>query len=546
MSLAGFFARVDDRLNPIVVKELRQAVAGRFVTVVLLLFLFVQVAVLCAYLLLSEVWSGGLDLEAQHGRTVFTILQGILLSTCLLFLPLYTGVRLAAERSDTNVDLLFISTLRPRSIISGKFLAALVLAVLIFSACAPFMTFTYLLRGLDLFSILLVLGIDFFVVVVSIQLSIFFGAIPGHWLLKVFLGLLGLLALLMTCFLTLSATVNLLLSASTTSLVDSPDFWAFVCCGAAGGLALIGLLFTWSLAMICPPSANRALPSRLMALAAWLGTGAVFFAWDRIYERVSPGSWGAFLLVWICLMAGLCCLQIVIAVNEREAWGPRVARMIPRPWLLRPAALLLYSGSAGGIVFAALLFGLTWLAVQGFLMLTPVGAPAAGVPGFPGGMRLLSPRDYIPVCFEVVGIVALYVYAYAMTALLVRKYSGLKIRIADTWVIMIFLLAVGCAVPLMLSYAFAGRSWRYDEQIYWFLNNPIAGAFAAGNRFDRHRGVFFAVAGGWAAFVTLLSVPWFVQQVLRFRPYRGSPVPVAVPAPVLATAADLDATQTAQ
>src|SRR5205823_4778714 len=82
-----------------------------------------------------------------------SILQGILLFTCLLFIPAYTGIRLAAERSDINVDLLFISTLRPRAIVRGKFVAALVLAVLIFSACTPFMTFSYLLRGLDVPSV---------------------------------------------------------------------------------------------------------------------------------------------------------------------------------------------------------------------------------------------------------------------------------------------------------------------------------------------------------------------------------------------------------
>src|SRR5205807_7480474 len=90
------------------------------------------------------------------GRQVFRILQGILLGTCLL-VPIYAGLRLGAERSDTNVDLLFISTLRPRAIVAGKLLSSLVLVLLVFSACTPFMTFSYLLRGLDIPTIGLVL-----------------------------------------------------------------------------------------------------------------------------------------------------------------------------------------------------------------------------------------------------------------------------------------------------------------------------------------------------------------------------------------------------
>ena len=49
-----------------------------------------------------------------------------------------------------NVDLLFISTLKPRAIMAGKLQSAVILVLMVFSACAPFMTFTYLLRGLDM------------------------------------------------------------------------------------------------------------------------------------------------------------------------------------------------------------------------------------------------------------------------------------------------------------------------------------------------------------------------------------------------------------
>src|SRR5262249_53147560 len=126
------------------------------------------------------------------GREIFEVLQGILLGTCMLLIPTYAGVRLAAEHSDSNVDLLFISTLRPRAIIAGKFQAPVVLILLILSACAPFMTFTYLLRGIDIPSILLVLGLDFLAVLLGTQLAIFLGAVPANWGLKVLLGLAGL------------------------------------------------------------------------------------------------------------------------------------------------------------------------------------------------------------------------------------------------------------------------------------------------------------------------------------------------------------------
>src|SRR5262249_24721096 len=151
---AGFLERLDDSLNPIVVKELRQAVQSRFVVVALLLFLSLQLLILGLYLVFGY-GARSADMESVNaGREGFLVLQGVLLGTCLLFIPLYAGVRLAAERSDTNVDLLFVTALKPRAIVRGKLFSAVVLVLLIFSACAPFMTFTYLLRGIDMPTIL--------------------------------------------------------------------------------------------------------------------------------------------------------------------------------------------------------------------------------------------------------------------------------------------------------------------------------------------------------------------------------------------------------
>ncbi len=134
---------MDDWLNPIVVKELRQAVKSRIVIAALLIFLVLQLGILLVILLQNE-YRNVTAVSLNEGLRTFQVLQGLLLGTCMVLIPAYAGVRLAAERSDTNVDLLFISTLRPRAIIAGKFLAAVVLILLIFSACAPFMTFTYL------------------------------------------------------------------------------------------------------------------------------------------------------------------------------------------------------------------------------------------------------------------------------------------------------------------------------------------------------------------------------------------------------------------
>src|SRR5579875_2892241 len=232
--------KLDDLLNPIAVKELRQAVKSRIVVSALMLSLLVQLSVL----LFTLSFSASHALVSSNlyaGREIFLILQGILLGTCMLLVPSYAGVRLAAEHSDTNVDLLFISTLRPRSIIAGKLQASVILILLIFSACAPFMTFTYLLRGIDIPSIVLILALDFLAVLLAAQGAIFLGAVPANMGLKLLLGLVGLSLLLELFGSAMGCSIALLEGGLETSL-DSVEFWFIAGAVVLAVVATVGLL----------------------------------------------------------------------------------------------------------------------------------------------------------------------------------------------------------------------------------------------------------------------------------------------------------------
>jgi hypothetical protein len=498
---AGLLGRLDDRLNPIVVKELRQAVQSKFVTAVLLLFLLLQLLFLGIALAASGAGDpGSMDLEA--GRGVFQVLQGTLLGTCMLFLPAYTGLRLGAERSDVNVDLLFVTTLRPRAIIWGKLLSALVLAVLIFSACAPFMTFTYLLRGIDVPSILVVLGLDFLVVTASIQLAVFLAVIPGNRVLKALVGLGALSTMVYIFVMTLGISILFLEFGFGTSL-DSGEFLAAAVGVTASILAATGLLFAWSVALVSPASANRAVGPRVAMLLVWLTTGVVFGVWASATESAWP------VVGWTVGMGLLFSLGVVIAVNEREQWGPRVARTIPRSGLLRVPAFLLYSGAAGGILFALLMLGLTELAAWWWGDANP----------------LARGEDYLGGTIEMMAVVALYTFAFTLTAVLVRRLLGRQIRPEFTWVVMLLLLALGCTVPFVFSFLVFYRHWNYETHYYWLLTNPFAAVVEVATSHSRYRDsshawTFFTFALTWAALAAALNVPWFIRQVERFQPPR--------------------------
>ena len=117
--LLAFASTVGDRVNPVAVKEFRQAVQSRWVTAVFMLFLLLNLAVIGGYLMLSP----DAATSTTGGRDIFSGLNAILFFTCIGFIPLYSGARLSIERNDANIDLFFITTITPGAIIRGKYLA---------------------------------------------------------------------------------------------------------------------------------------------------------------------------------------------------------------------------------------------------------------------------------------------------------------------------------------------------------------------------------------------------------------------------------------
>ena len=162
-------------LNPIVIKELRQGVRSWTVTGMLLLFLAILFIASLGFLVTE---SFDINPNMGLGGVMFSWFMAILAGASVFFIPLYTGVRVAAERQENNPDLLYVTTLSPVRIILGKFLCSAYLVLLFFSACMPFMAFTNLLRGVDLPTVFYILGFLFLVVCLANMIAIFLACLP--------------------------------------------------------------------------------------------------------------------------------------------------------------------------------------------------------------------------------------------------------------------------------------------------------------------------------------------------------------------------------
>ena len=516
MTFPALIDWLDDRLNPIVVKELRQAVKSRLVVSILMLFLGIQLFLLGIFLVKREA-QGDMGADWNAGNEAFIIQQIILLWTIAIIIPAYAAVRLGAERSDQNVDLMFSSTLSPSSIIWGKFFATLLLGMLVFSTCAPFMTFTYLLRGIDIPTILFSLGMDLLVMLFNIMFALFLASLPGNRIMKFIYSFIGFILLVILTYRLSGASYAL--TEGLGFLDTVVEYWPVALSFVAGVFALMGLFYSYAVAIISPPTSNRMFPVRLflMGLVVVSLGGSVISSYT-----VTPDAQTAPIILFQFIVMPILCFQIWISICEREQIGPRVRRAIPRNFLLRPFAFLLFTGSAGGILFSVLLIGgslaicALWLTTMAYTSPTVFGRN----------------EDSAWFALLIHGLMALYVYCYGQTAVLVRRYLlSNQIRPGYTWVIAGLLVGIGTTIPPMFAYFALSDQVRYsNDSGWWLIPNPFISYMdllwdgpRRGFTFKDFDLMCLWFLLTWATLVTLLSVPWFGQQIRGFYPPRPKP-----------------------
>jgi hypothetical protein len=480
-------------VNPIVVKELRQAVRGRFVVTLLILSLLAQMITVIAAMIGQRIESTNAERLAVGG-TLFTFIYNVLIFGTMILIPIYTGVRMMAERSDSNVDLLFITTIRPRNVILGKIVSAAALTALIFSAAVPFLMFSYVLRGIDFIAIIYVTTAGYFLVVSQSILAIFIGAVPAS---RPFRILLALAVFFFTFGMAIFVNEMLIrASHSGVSFVSGSPWRDMV--SMLTIIAALDVLFVFlSIALISPPSANRALPLRALLTTLWAVTLGL-----TLWVVEASGS-ADVLMLWAVLMAALQTLVLFSAIGEREEWGPRITRTIPRALPKRVLAFLFYSGG-GGTVWAIAMMLLTvalYRAIAGRYTST------------------LAVNDAATWLFDGCACVI----GYAGSALWLRRtVLARRIPIRNTWALVLALLIVLAVVPPLIALAADSDGPQFSTVIrVTTLADPFPVTSPPQLWMART-----AILGAWAAVVLAANVPWLMDLFGRFRNVGQAPSPV--------------------
>lgn len=339
-------------LNPIFVKEVRQSLKSRQFEVSFGLtllaaigwtFVYVATAVPRLYYV-----PGGVDLLIGYAV--------ILLAPLLIVIPFSAFRSLTTEIEESTYELLSISSLSAKQIVTGKMATAALQILLYVSALAPCIMLTYMLRGVSLMSLLLLLGIAVAYSIMLVSCALLLATASrtrsGQGGMSVLL-----LAVLVISFFSSMGTIfegDLI----TGIMSSSPPREIFIVIFAAVTViaATFSLLMQSAAAAIDFPSENKSTPVRkrmlvlIGVLLFWcvLGGMALGESEARDFVEVLPFFLIGFFIVWLAI-GGLVC-------GERGVISPRARRTLPRTFASRALLTWLGPGAGLGYVFLVTVF----------------------------------------------------------------------------------------------------------------------------------------------------------------------------------------------
>jgi len=496
-------------INPMLVRDIRQVARNWTVigAVMLLMAVFYFAAV--AFMLNGEFS----EREKHLGTALFGWVGVPLMIITFCFIPIYVFVRGTTERASINADLLYITSLTPARIIRGKLLSGVYMMVLFYSAAVPFMVFSYLLRGIDLPTISILIGVYAALNIILIQGAITLAAAPLHLVLKIILGLvIGGTSIGVAIY----VPMGLLLFEGWLADLKRMNFWtSFV---PVFGLFLVncalvtGLLYQGAVMFITPNSANRSLAFRRYVTLMCVFLVVEFLVWGWVLTE-NDFAEGIVFLATLFIPLG-----IMLAVGGRDGLSRRVRTKVPKTGLSRMFAFIFYNGTLGSLLWLAGLWAITMLLVGVCNIAWEAYMPRR----FFGGDTFMM--------YAGTSLLVAYSLAYALFAIwITRRWMPKR---SPKWASLIFLLLVFIPylimlVLMMMAGEFLGGSGDYD------LEMPIPGimlnvihTFEDNDSWRTHGGMLGFLVHIVSVLILLvgaafLNRKWIAEQFHQFKPLEA-------------------------
>lgn len=345
--------RLQDAVNPIVVKELRQALRGNYFSVSF--WLAITVALVFAFTGVSRA-------SGNPGPAILLPVAYAMAIACHGMIPLAAYLSMASEWNEGVSDLLLLSGLRPRQIVFGKLLSSLTQAVLVYSALLPFFGAAFLAGGVDLLVVGVLFGASLLTTTVTIAFSIGLGSLTRARAARVVTSL-GLLLGLFVVTVGTAVFFQYLLGAPDALWMGDTIASLLVAIVIAVAAAIVSLGV--AAVNFTHAGENRSTPLRVSVVVGGLATLAA----PSLFGISMLDDFGAFVIVGVWISVHV---AFLFFMTEPESLPKRVPLTVPRrAWLALLTAPFLPGGGRGMILFV--LFG-----VAGTLILRiGIGGPIA-------------------------------------------------------------------------------------------------------------------------------------------------------------------------
>jgi len=345
-----------DRVNPIMVKETRQALKSR------------QFVVTFSVLLVAAFgWTvaGSLSMMPLIYTTPSAprMLIGyylVLALPMLLVVPLAAYRSLEAEIDDGTLELLSITALSPWQIVLGKLASASLQMMLYLVALFPCVAYAYTLRGVDLPTLALMMATLIISALTLTVLALSFAPLARGRTGRISTLLVVLSALLLAEYLIGAAMISMIMYGNPL-----PVSWTIFILVVATLLAAAfsHLLLTTTAAQLTPESENRSSGIRwslLMLTILVFAINVFAIEWNGDEREQVLGVFMPSVMImgvlWTCAGA--------MMAAESTALTPRIQRELPGNFFSRMLLVFFTPGPATGLVFACLGVGTLLIAAM--------------------------------------------------------------------------------------------------------------------------------------------------------------------------------------
>lgn len=333
-------SRFSDWLNPILIKETRQATKSIAFAMVFLFFLAIS-----WFVLLATTIAAGESLETRAwGEDFFYWFYGVLSFATMVIVPFTAYRSLLTEREHNTYELLSISTLKPQQVVRGKLASAMLQVFLYYGAIGPFIAFASLLQGFNVLYVSWVLVCSFLwslaLCIVSLLISV--ASKFRQWQV---ISLVGLIVLLLWGW---GLVLGMVVGSGLDRELDDPWFWTATTLGIIFGLSYVVLALQITTARLTFAAGNRSTGIRvvlvvqfwmLMALAAGMALFDPSLGLDEEFQTTMAVLSG---IHWS--VAG------VFIGAESDFLSRRIRARLPKRSLARWLAIPFLPGGSRGLI----------------------------------------------------------------------------------------------------------------------------------------------------------------------------------------------------